>query len=85
VLSAKEMVAWTLLQIHNHHTMDLFFQAVRESIADGTFSVKAAAFERNYTSELPEKTGSGPRYVHRRRFPTLSEPPKVTRWTHLLK
>jgi queuine tRNA-ribosyltransferase len=76
LLSAKEMVAWTLLQIHNHHTMDLFFQAVRESIADGTFSVRAAAFERNYVSELPEKTGSGPRYVHHRRFPPSPNPQK---------
>jgi queuine tRNA-ribosyltransferase subunit QTRTD1 len=63
LLSAKEMLAWTLLQIHNHHVMDLFFDGVRKSIADGTFEEDARAFEDVYEPALPEQTGQGPRYV----------------------
>lgn len=63
LLTAKEMLAWTLLQIHNHHTMDLFFLHIRESIQRGTFEAEAQAFQRFYASELPEQTGQGPRYV----------------------
>nr|POE87590.1 queuine trna-ribosyltransferase accessory subunit 2 [Quercus suber] len=37
LLNAKEMTGWLLLQIHNHHVMDLFFAAIRESIGSGTF------------------------------------------------
>ncbi|RLL99300.1 hypothetical protein CFD26_104109 [Aspergillus turcosus] len=61
LLSAKEMLAWTLLQIHNHHTMDNFFSAIRESIKRGTFDTDAELFHRLYAPELPEKTGQGPR------------------------
>jgi queuine tRNA-ribosyltransferase len=64
LLSAKEMLAWTLLQIHNHYTMDVLFAAVRDSIVDGTFDARVAAFERRYESALPEQTGKGPRYVN---------------------
>lgn len=63
LLSAKEMLAWTLLQIHNYRTMDKFFDAVRESIRRGTFEEDARTFERTYASALPEQTGQGPRYV----------------------
>ncbi|PYH96140.1 tRNA-guanine transglycosylase family protein [Aspergillus ellipticus CBS 707.79] len=61
LLSAKEMLAWTLLQIHNHHTMDTFFSQIRESIARNTFEANVQAFQRAYVSELPEPTGQGPR------------------------
>lgn len=64
LLSAREMLAWTLLQIHNYHTMDRFFAAVRESIANGTFEESVEAFERTYESSLPQQTGQGPRYVY---------------------
>lgn len=72
LLSAKEMLAWTLLQIHNHHTMDRFFAAVRESIANGTFEECMEAFERRYESCLPQQTGQGPRYVKQQATTLLS-------------
>jgi queuine tRNA-ribosyltransferase len=62
LLSAREMLAWTLLQIHNYHTMDLFFAAIRESIEKGTFEEDVKTFERAYEPELPRQTGAGPRY-----------------------
>lgn len=62
LLSAKEMAAWSLLQIHNHHVLDLFFAAVRESIQRGTFEEDVQTFSRVYTATLPERTGEGPRY-----------------------
>jgi queuine tRNA-ribosyltransferase subunit QTRTD1 len=63
LLSAKEMLGWVLLQIHNHHVMDEFFAAIRRSIAAGTFEADVETFSRCYESELPEKTGQGPRYA----------------------
>ncbi|KIW07103.1 uncharacterized protein PV09_01981 [Verruconis gallopava] len=61
LLSAKEMLAWVLLQIHNHHVMERFFSAVRMSIGAGTFEAAREDFEKQYESELPVTTGSGPR------------------------
>ena len=63
LLSAKEMLAWVLLQIHNHHVMDLFLSAVRNSIGNGTFEERTKTFASVYESKMPEKTGQGPRYV----------------------
>jgi queuine tRNA-ribosyltransferase accessory subunit len=63
LLSAKEMLAWTLVQVHNHHVMDLLFSDIRQSIVDGTFEAKAALFEQTYESAFPAQTGLGPRYV----------------------
>lgn len=62
LLNAKEMLAWTLLQIHNHHVTDNFFAAVRNSILNGTFAQDVETFERTYLSEFPTPTGQGPRY-----------------------
>ena len=61
LLAAKEMLAWVLLQIHNHHIMDLFFAGVRNSISNGTFDHEMRRFEQVYEPQLPEKTGQGPR------------------------
>jgi queuine tRNA-ribosyltransferase len=61
LLNAKEMLAWVLLQIHNHHVVDLFFTGIRQSIANGTFENEVLDFERRYEPLLPEKTGQGPR------------------------
>ncbi|KAJ5949001.1 hypothetical protein N7454_002308 [Penicillium verhagenii] len=61
LLAAKEMAAWALLQMHNFHTMDLFFHGVRESIQRGSFEQDVEAFTRTYASTLPESTGQGPR------------------------
>lgn len=61
LLLAKEMLAWTLLQIHNHHVIDSFFSGVRESIERGTFDEDAQTFHKIYASGFPERTGEGPR------------------------
>lgn len=61
LLNAKEMLAWTLLQIHNHAIMDRFFADVRASIERGTFEKDVKIFERIYMSEFPEPSGQGPR------------------------
>ncbi|CZR56460.1 related to queuine-tRNA ribosyltransferase [Phialocephala subalpina] len=59
LLSAKEMLGWTLIQIHNHYIMSEFFAAIRSSIRKGAFEEDVRVFERVYESELPEKSGSG--------------------------
>ncbi|KAL4913129.1 tRNA-guanine(15) transglycosylase-like protein [Aspergillus aurantiobrunneus] len=61
LLSAKELLAWTLLQIHNHHTMDNFFSNIRQSIERGTFDTDVRTFQQTYAPEFPETTGQGPR------------------------
>jgi queuine tRNA-ribosyltransferase subunit QTRTD1 len=61
LLSAKEMTAWALLQIHNFHVMDLFFAGIRECIQRGTFQEDVLAFNRAYASSMPESNGQGPR------------------------
>jgi queuine tRNA-ribosyltransferase subunit QTRTD1 len=61
LLAAKEMLGWVLLQVHNHHMIDKFFASIRSSIAAGTFEADVETFSRCYDSELPEKTGQGPR------------------------
>jgi queuine tRNA-ribosyltransferase len=62
LLSAKEMLAWTLFQIHNHHVMDEFFAAIRTSIERGTFEADVQTFQKTYAPEFPQATGEGPRY-----------------------
>ncbi|KAL8772771.1 MAG: hypothetical protein Q9209_002116 [Squamulea sp. 1 TL-2023] len=61
LLDAKEMLAWVLLQIHNHHMMDLFFANARQSIRRGTFESDCNSFAKLYEQEFPETTGKGPR------------------------
>ncbi|KAE9364646.1 putative Queuine tRNA-ribosyltransferase-like protein [Stipitochalara longipes BDJ] len=61
LLSAKEMLGWVLLQVHNHHILSEFFTAIRESIRDETFDADCEEFAKIYESELPEKSGQGPR------------------------
>lgn len=81
LLSAKEMLAWTLLQIHNYHTMDVFFSNIRESIIQGAFEQDVQAFEQTYESALPEPTGEGPRYCTPICLPSITLPkhnPKLT-------
>ena len=63
LLTAKELIAWTLLQIHNYHVMDAFFSGVRKSIGSGALEQDLQAFERAYESSFPEQSGPGPRYV----------------------
>ncbi|KAH8664394.1 tRNA-guanine(15) transglycosylase-like protein [Xylariales sp. PMI_506] len=61
LLNAKEMLGWNLLQIHNHHAITTFFDAIRAAISDGTFEAKAADFSRVYDPDLPLGTGERPR------------------------
>jgi queuine tRNA-ribosyltransferase len=61
LLSAKEMLGWVLLQIHNHHILSTFFSDIRSSLQNGTFASDAEKFAKVYESQLPEKTGKGPR------------------------
>lgn len=61
LLSAKEMLAWTLLQLHNYAAMDAFFCTIRASIAAGTFEQDTETFARTYEAEMPISTGTGPR------------------------
>ncbi|KAL9094410.1 MAG: hypothetical protein Q9165_003260 [Trypethelium subeluteriae] len=61
LLDAKEMLAWVLLQIHNHHIIDAFFSGIRESLARDNFERDVETFAKIYKSEMPEKTGQGPR------------------------
>jgi queuine tRNA-ribosyltransferase len=65
LLSAKEMLGWVLLQIHNHSIVEKFFAGVRTSLAAGIFETDTEDFNRRYESFLPAKTGQGPRYVLR--------------------
>ena len=63
LLMAKEMLGWTLLQIHNHWVVDSFFAGIRQSLERDTFQQDLCNFQRLYAKHLPEKTGKGPRYV----------------------
>jgi len=62
LLTAKEMTAWALLQIHNFHVMDLFFAGIRDSIQRGAYEDDVLTFNRVYASSMPESSGQGPRY-----------------------
>lgn len=63
LLQAKEMLAWTLLQVHNFHIMDQFFSGIRSSIKAETFATDAAAFKDRYEEEflVGEGKARGPR------------------------
>jgi len=63
LLSAKEMLGWILLQVHNHCTMDEFFSGIRECIHEGSFKNESQNFSMVYEAELPVRTGQGPRYA----------------------
>ncbi|PBP20140.1 tRNA-guanine transglycosylase family protein [Diplocarpon rosae] len=61
LLSAKEMLGWVLLQVHNHHVLSEFFAAIRESIKNGSFEADCEDFSKTYEPEMPARTGQGPR------------------------
>lgn len=63
LLNAREMLAWTLLQIHNHHVISNFFAGVRASLAVGKerFEEDYRDFTKRYEASLPEGTGTRPR------------------------
>lgn len=61
LLNAKEMLGWSLLQIHNHHVMGEFFKNARASLKDGTFAAAAERFVAAYEAQFPGGTGERPR------------------------
>ncbi|KAI4264062.1 MAG: hypothetical protein L6R42_000828, partial [Xanthoria sp. 1 TBL-2021] len=60
LLDTKEMLAWVLLQIHNHHALDVFFANVGQSIRRGTFERDCELFNKAFQRDLPVTTGKGP-------------------------
>lgn len=63
LLNTREMLAWTLLQIHNHHVMAEFFAGVRASLARGPaqFEGDCKAFFTAYEADFPAGEGTRPR------------------------
>lgn len=63
LLLAREMLGWTLLQIHNDAVVSSFFSGVRAALAQGaeTFEAAARRFAETYDPELPAGTGDKPR------------------------
>ncbi|RCI07475.1 hypothetical protein L249_4555 [Ophiocordyceps polyrhachis-furcata BCC 54312] len=63
LLSAKEMLGWSLLQIHNQHVVGDFFAGVRRSLGHGVayFEQGIEDFARAYEAVLPEGSGERPR------------------------
>ncbi|KAI1214702.1 tRNA-guanine transglycosylase [Annulohypoxylon truncatum] len=63
LLNAKEMLGWTLLQIHNHYVLDAFFKGIRATLdaEPSTFERDCEDFYRSYEYELPKGTGERPR------------------------
>lgn len=63
LLGAKEMLAWVLLQIHNHHVVAELFAGVRASLAEGParFEEDRRAFSRAYDADMPAGVGTRPR------------------------
>ncbi|KAI3335787.1 tRNA-guanine transglycosylase [Ustulina deusta] len=63
LLNAKEMLGWTLLQVHNYQVVSDFFAGIRASLSADppTFEKDYDEFMTVYDSELPTGTGSRPR------------------------
>ena len=61
LLNAKEMLGWVLLQLHNHHIIAEFFTGVRDSIVQRSFENDRIMFKKVYATDLPVRTGQGPR------------------------
>jgi queuine tRNA-ribosyltransferase len=63
LLSAREMLGWTLLQTHNHAVVSSFFATMRATLAEGqaAFDDAVRRFTRVYDPEFPAGTGARPR------------------------
>ncbi|KAK3299182.1 tRNA-guanine(15) transglycosylase-like protein [Chaetomium fimeti] len=66
LLSAREMLGWTLLQVHNHAVMASFFAGVRAALARGCgergrFAEAARQFALAYEPDFPEGVSERPR------------------------
>ncbi|CAK7198284.1 hypothetical protein SEUCBS139899_000944 [Sporothrix eucalyptigena] len=64
LLDAREMLAWTLLQLHNHHVMTELFAGIRKTLAEGgvaAFKQHAQRFQMMFEPEIPVGQGTRPR------------------------
>ncbi|KAK4211663.1 tRNA-guanine(15) transglycosylase-like protein [Rhypophila decipiens] len=63
LLNAREMLGWTLLQIHNHAVISQFFASIRETLSLGQEAFEAAVekFTLTYEPDFPAGTGEKPR------------------------
>lgn len=61
LLDAREMLAWVLLQVHNHHVAARFLAAARAALAAGTFGAARRRFHAAYEPDLPPGCGARPR------------------------
>ncbi|KAL1836076.1 hypothetical protein VTJ49DRAFT_5611 [Mycothermus thermophilus] len=64
LLHAREMLGWTLLQIHNHAVISSFFAGVRATIAEGGADALEQATKRFatvYEADFPEGMAERPR------------------------
>ncbi|CAK7265371.1 hypothetical protein SEPCBS57363_001548 [Sporothrix epigloea] len=67
LLDAREMLAWTLLQLHNHHVMTELFAGIRKTLAAAVnggvaaFREQAQRFRTIYEPEMPVGQGTRPR------------------------
>ncbi|EQC53038.1 queuine tRNA-ribosyltransferase [Schizosaccharomyces japonicus yFS275] len=61
LLSAHELVAWELLQLHNIHVLNSFMSDIRASINKGSFSSNKERFLIQYVNTYPEQQALGPR------------------------
>lgn len=63
LLNAREMLAWTLLQVHNHQVLADFFADIRASLARGpeAFEEDCRRFAMVYEPDLPAGMGQRPR------------------------
>jgi queuine tRNA-ribosyltransferase accessory subunit len=63
LLTAKEMLGWTLLAIHNHHTLSYFFASIRDTLSSqGTIEEAFSLFSKGYERDIPLSImGDGPR------------------------
>ncbi len=64
LLDAHEMLAWTLLQLHNHHVVAAFFAGIRRTLAaegPAGFRRRALRFQAVYEPDLPVGRATRPR------------------------
>ncbi|KAF3348367.1 tRNA-guanine transglycosylase family protein [Verticillium dahliae] len=86
LLNANEMLAWTLLQIHNHHVVGEFFAGIRAAFAAGPtrFEELSEQFVATYEAEIPLGSGSRPR-ARGYHFKGIANQPKIneSKWANL--
>lgn len=52
LLNASEMLAWTLLQIHNIYTANEFMVSIRRAIKNGSLTTAATSFSHMYVEHM---------------------------------